>query len=133
MYNDVEKYEISEAHKTATIAFLVSLLLRGDEKLIQENREIVHRVINIILLLTKQNAGFRGHREEAAYNLSDLKSRQGNNFLETIKFLAIYDPVIRVYMEKVAKKSEEARGKRSKSTVKKLEEGHWSPSYQKHL
>ena len=130
VYNDIEKHEVSEAHKTATIAFLInsknanvqSLLFRGGEKLIQENREIVHRVINIILLLAKQNAGFRGHREEAAYNLTNLKSKQGN-FLETVKFLAIYDPVIKVHIEKVAKKSEEARKKRSLNTIKKTGRG----------
>jgi len=69
LYDDIEKHELSEPHKMATMAFLVnsnntnvnSLLLKRHETFVQENQEIVHRVINIILLLAKMNVGFCGH------------------------------------------------------------------------
>lgn len=54
-------------------------------------REILKRILDVILYLAKQNLAFRGHDE------SESSSNRGN-FLELIKLLARYDPVLREHV-----------------------------------
>lgn len=53
---------------------------------------ILHRVVDVILFLAKQNLPLRGHRESL-----DGGENPGN-FLELIKLISKYDPVLRVHM-----------------------------------
>lgn len=40
--------------------------------MVELNREIMTRIVDISLLITKQGLAFRGKRNEAAYSMSDL-------------------------------------------------------------
>jgi len=93
LYERLNKQEKSLSHSDATSCYLINksgrnvqnLINTERELVVKNNREIVHRVINIILLLSKQNIGFRGKRHEAAYDLNDLQINHGN-FLEVVNF-----------------------------------------------
>ena len=56
---------------------------------------MVHRLIDIILLLAKQNIAFRSHRNEDAASLEDADVNHGN-FLELVLLLSKYDVVLNV-------------------------------------
>lgn len=59
-------------------------------------RDILHRLLQTTLFLAKQNLAFRGHRE-------DFESENRGNFLELIKLMAAYDPVLREHWSKLEK------------------------------
>ncbi|XP_050548310.1 zinc finger MYM-type protein 1-like, partial [Daktulosphaira vitifoliae] len=59
-------------------------------------RDILHRLLDITLFLAKQNLSFRGHRE-------DFESENRGNFLELIKLMARYDPVLREHWTNLEK------------------------------
>ena len=54
-------------------------------------KEILHRVVEVIKFLCKQNLPLRGHRE-------DSNSGNQENFLETLKLLAKYNAVIKKHL-----------------------------------
>ena len=54
-------------------------------------REILHRVVEIIKFLCKQNFPLRGHRE-------DSNSRNQGNLFETLKLLAKYNAVSKEHL-----------------------------------
>ena len=54
-------------------------------------REILHRGVEVIKFLCKQNLSLRGHRE-------DSNSRNQGTYLETLKLLAKYNAVIREHL-----------------------------------
>ncbi|XP_025421999.1 uncharacterized protein LOC112691815 [Sipha flava] len=80
--------------------------------MVELNREIMTRIVDIALLIAKQGLAFRGKRNEAAYNLSNLTSNlnQGN-FLEIVKLVAKYDPVLQTHINNSIKKSVIKQGK----------------------
>ncbi|XP_015375376.1 PREDICTED: uncharacterized protein LOC107169923 [Diuraphis noxia] len=126
LYERLNKHEKSLSHSDATSYYLINksganvenLINTERELVVKNNREIVHRVINIILLLSKQNVGFRGKRYESAYDLNNLQNNHGN-FLEVVNFLSTYDPVMRVHVDKVSKKSAEMKKIREANTSQK--------------
>ena len=63
-------------------------------------RNILHRIVDIIIFLAKQNLAFRGHRE-------DLNSLNRGNFLELVELLTKYDSVLREHLENIAKAKSE--------------------------
>ena len=54
-------------------------------------REILHRGVEVIKFLCKQNFSLRDHRE-------DSNSRNQGNFFETLKLLAKYNAVIKEHL-----------------------------------
>lgn len=59
-------------------------------------REILKRILDGIMFLAKQNLPFRGHREDLSLE-SDTNS---GNFLELMKLLGKYDPIMREHLTK---------------------------------
>nr|XP_033788702.1 zinc finger MYM-type protein 1-like [Geotrypetes seraphini] len=57
-------------------------------------RDILHRVLDVIMFLAKQNLPFRGHRE-------DMLSTNKGNFLELIELLSNYDPILKEHFVKI--------------------------------
>ena len=53
---------------------------------------VLNRIVDVILYLTKQNLPLRGHRESL-----DEEGNPGN-FLELIKLISKYDPVLREHV-----------------------------------
>ncbi|XP_044765413.1 zinc finger MYM-type protein 1-like [Coccinella septempunctata] len=60
----------------------------GMERERKKWRDILHRLLDITLFLSKQNLPFRGHRE-------DIDSDNRGNFLELVNLLSHYDPVLK--------------------------------------
>lgn len=63
---------------------------------LQQNREIVYRIMDIICFLAKQNLAFRGHRESES-------SLNRGNFLELVSFQAKHDPILKKHLEASAR------------------------------
>ena len=57
----------------------------------------MYRLLDIIKFLAKQNLAFRGHRE----TLEESAEINSGNFLELVKLLSKYDPVLREYVLRV--------------------------------
>jgi hypothetical protein len=120
LYRQLEKHENSKPHDSACkIYFNISSgktmthsLLSHRQKMIELNKEIMTRIVDIALLIAKQGLAFRGKRNEAAYNLSDLTSNlnQGN-FLEIVKLVEKYDSVLQTHINNSIKKSLIKQGK----------------------
>ena len=121
IYGAVNKHEATKEHISATQSFFAfckgnavnqcSLAAAIDLKKRQvlERREVMLRIINIVLHLAKQGSAFRGSRTEAAYTLP-LPCNHGN-FLEEVKSRAVYDPVLKAHLEKVTMESKERHAK----------------------
>ena len=62
----------------------------------EANRNVLKRIVDTVFLLGKQGLAFRGHREL----LIDDSINTGN-FLEALKYLSEYDPVLNSHLEKV--------------------------------
>jgi hypothetical protein len=54
-------------------------------------RDILHRILDVILFLSRQNLSFRGHREDAS-------SANRGNFLELVELLSHYDAVLKEHL-----------------------------------
>lgn len=105
-YVTVPKHENSREHLDSVTAYhdhvrrqsvdkCIDLSLKSiREKQISERREVLLRIINIVLYLSKQGHAFRGSKTEAAYTLP-LSCNHGN-FLEEVKSRAKFDPAFKL-------------------------------------
>ncbi|KAL4141987.1 hypothetical protein QTP88_004520 [Uroleucon formosanum] len=122
LYRQLEKHENSIPHDNACKAYfnissgqtITNSLSSHRQKMVELNRKIMTRIVDIVLLIAKQGLAFRGKRNEAAYSMSDLTSNlnQGN-FLEIVKLVAKYDPVLQTHINNSMKKSLIKKGKAS--------------------
>ena len=107
----IKKHENSKAHvdvKVAHVLFesglhVTNLLNKQSEDLenqrkkdVVKNREVLGRIIDVILLLGKQGSAYRGRNER----LSLDDAINNGNFLENLKLLAKYDVRIRDHLKK---------------------------------
>lgn len=74
-----------------------SLLKYGQSSLrkkqIENKREVMRHIVDVVLLIGKRGLSYRGKDNEAAYTLDDASLNHGN-FLEIIILLSKYDQVI---------------------------------------
>jgi hypothetical protein len=63
-------------------------------KKVSENRKILKVIIDVLLYLARQNIAYRGHNENVA-------SLNQDNFIELIKVLSQYQPIIQQYLNKI--------------------------------
>ncbi|KAK9694267.1 protein of unknown function (DUF4371) [Popillia japonica] len=69
----------------------------------QRWRDILERLLAIINFLASHNLAFRGHREKLT---SDSDSRETSaNFIDLVKLIARFDPVLRFYLKQVKDKT----------------------------
>ena len=106
----VSNHESSEKHlnclekwKTLAVAMqcnstidAVVLSSMEEEKIKWKN--ILYRLLDIVLFLSKQNLPFRGHRETEA-------SLNKGNFLELVELLSKYDPVLKEHLVRLKQAS----------------------------
>ncbi|CAN7949841.1 unnamed protein product [Ixodes pacificus] len=57
-------------------------------------RDILHRLLEVVLFLAKMNLPFRGHKE-------DIDSSNKGNFLELVEFLSNYDTTLKEHFTRV--------------------------------
>ena len=95
------KHENSERHLASAEKLAMFGRMRIDEALdlsriternkfnskVKENREIIKRLIDVTILLAKQELSFRGHRE-------DINSINRGNYIEFLNLLSDYDPIL---------------------------------------
>lgn len=122
IYDKIKHHENNcRSHEFAVQTFTqITLRNRGDivdmidssrRKIVANNREVVARVIDIIIFLAKQNLAFRGKRNESLYDIDIFNEFNGNNnfknrgnFMELVKLISKYDPVLRLHIEHCTKK-----------------------------
>ncbi|XP_031329299.1 zinc finger MYM-type protein 1-like [Photinus pyralis] len=110
----VPNHELNPAHQQSLVLWKQlelrhrtgTTIDRIAEEEIQKEKEkwrnILTRVLDIIRFLSKQNLAFRGHRET---DTPDVATNKGN-FIELVRLLSKYDPVLREHMLKIDLKAE---------------------------
>lgn len=113
IYKSVEIHEISNSHKLAFNAFITGSSLKSldlyfndqRKKDIDTRRRIQERIISIRYISScKAILPFRGHRNENCYFVQNDFSQKGN-FLEIVKLVANFDPVLKNHIDEISKKS----------------------------
>lgn len=74
-----------------------NLLGFGNQQNIQIWREIIRRIIDVIIMLATCDLPFRGHREELVED--DTVSTNKGNFISVLKLLAKYDPLLESHLK----------------------------------
>jgi len=74
------------------------------KKEIENRRQVLFRIIDIIKLIGKRGLSYRGKTNEAIYTL-DNPSLDHGNFLEMILLVGKYDPVLKAHLDKAIKNS----------------------------
>lgn len=105
MKRNIENHETGMEHLQAEISRgLYTKNNRIDAQIVHsanikvsENREILKVIIDVLLYLARQNIAFRGHDE------SFLSTNQGN-FLELVKVISQYHPIIQHHLVKIQNK-----------------------------
>jgi hypothetical protein len=112
----IEEHEVSLTHKQNVDAYIImkncssvdSLIFNGlssiRKKEIENNRQILLRIIEIIKLIGKRGLSYRGQKCEAAYTLNYCNLDHGN-FLEMVILISKFDPTLQGHLDKVIKKS----------------------------
>lgn len=122
IYKAIERHENVTTHIQAVDAFWAFSQNKAINQLIDENlvpkrnkevtarREIIKRIIDVIIFIGKQGISFRGARKnEALYLLHD--SNNHGNFLETIKLLAKYYTTLQDHVSECIFKSKKRHEK----------------------
>ena len=81
--------------QTTIDAATISLVEKEKKKF----RDILHRVLDVILFLARQNLSFRGHREDAS-------SLNKGNFLELVELLSHYDVALREHLVRLQQRTD---------------------------
>jgi len=74
------------------------------KKEVENRRQVLLRIIDIIKLIGKRGLSYRPKNNEAAYKLINQSLDHGN-FLEMILLLGKYDPILNAHLEKSIKNS----------------------------
>lgn len=91
--SNLEKWKTLAVHleRNKTIDAQEQHLLNTE---IKKWRSLLHRLLDITLFLAQQNLAFRGHRET-------ISSDNQGNFLELVKLMSKYDPVLKEHCLKI--------------------------------
>lgn len=121
IYTRLEEHEMNRTHINSSEAYLLhknkgdihSLLFSSaaaeHRMKIENNRQIIIRIIETIKMIGKRGLSYRGGSEnEAAYTLLNDNIDHGN-FLEIILLIAKFDPILHNHIQKVAEQSKKNR------------------------
>ncbi|XP_050056174.1 zinc finger MYM-type protein 1-like [Aphis gossypii] len=98
----IESHECSSNHLQSEISRglytknirLDTNLLHTANKEVESNREILRVVIEALIFIAQQNIAIRGHNEK-------ITSLNTGNFLELLKLLSNYHPVLNTHLDKI--------------------------------
>lgn len=122
-YARIKEHEISSDHENCCEAFLLYskssnikyCFESGRHHEIQRKRAVLQRVIDTIKLIGKRGLSYRGAKTaEAAYTLIDDTLDHGN-YLEILKLISNYDPLLKQHIEYVVHKSLKFKENKSKT------------------
>lgn len=110
----VKSHENSSEHNCCVSIYLTNLsncnMNKGLLKMetvqrsqIEMNRNVLDAILNILKFISKQGLGFRGKRNEAIGDLN--KSGNHGNFLELVKLVSMYNPVLKNHLTNCMEKS----------------------------
>ena len=85
---------ISCRYRLAKGATVAQQQISAYEENIKKNREILKRLLDIILYLAKQNLALRGHKESKFSDIGKEAGINDGNFIELVKLLGKYDAVL---------------------------------------
>ena len=116
----VKRHESSQHHRDASDVYfrhlqgkdIVSLTpqwmqvaKRSSREKVEQNRQVLNRVIDIIKLIASQGLAYRGGGcSESARYLRDASKRHGN-FLELVLLLCKYDPTLNAHVDNCVEQS----------------------------
>lgn len=116
VYERVSDHEETITHKLNVDAHLMkkqfssvdSLLTHGLGSIrkiqVENNRNVLLRLIDVLKLIGKRGLSYRGKTNKAAYSLDDSSLDHGN-FLEITLLISKYDSLLKSHLDKVVKKS----------------------------
>jgi len=125
VYTRINEHENSKTHRLNVDAHVMkkqfssvdSLLTYGHSSIrkkdIDNRRQVLFRIIDIIKLIGKRGLSYRGKTNEAIYTL-DNPSLDHGNFLEMILLVGKYDPVLKAHLDKAIKNSTKSHDSGSK-------------------
>ncbi|XP_025202572.1 uncharacterized protein LOC112599734 [Melanaphis sacchari] len=113
--NCVESWSVFKSGVSIDVQLKIQneLDLKNREKDRLHNREVLKRLIDIVILLSKTGRSFRGHDESS-------KSMNKGLFLETVNLLKKYDPIIQAHLEKGPKNAQYLSSKIQNDLIKSL-------------
>lgn len=92
-YSHIQSIQGYKIYKSSPDENIHDKILQQHSKEIFENREYLKKIINIILLLTRQGLSLRGHKE-------DINSKNRGNFLEIAENFSKYDASFKLHFNK---------------------------------
>jgi len=116
VYTRISEHENSKKHKMNVDAHIIkknygfidspvtyshSSIMKKE---VENRRQVLLRIIDIIKLIGKRGLSYRAKNNEAAYTLINPSLDHGN-FLEMILLLGKYDPILKAHLEKSIKNS----------------------------
>lgn len=117
----VKEHEVSLGHSQSVQAYFRAVSSQNIEVKINvdltnqrkndilNNREIIKRIIDIILFISKQQLAYRG-KEESSSSLNKLDSKiNRGNFLELCLLLAKYDNVMKAHINKISVRKQDSK------------------------
>ena len=104
VHQRIKEHENSKQHNSCAEAHMLSMSQKDMEHLpfseqqvkyiqVKTNRQVMERVIDVVKLIGKRGLRYCGSKTVAAYSLDDSSLDHGN-FLELVKLLGKYDPVL---------------------------------------
>jgi hypothetical protein len=115
VHQRIEEHENSKYHEKCVEAHIVSVSERDIDSIlfsqqnkiryqqVQEKRQVMERVIEILKMIGKRGLSYRS-RNDAAYTLNDDTIDHGN-FLEILLLLSKFDPLIKKHLDTVIEES----------------------------
>lgn len=109
----LETHEKSKSHLNAYETLLrhtrkntiESYLSTQNELLFETKKSVLERIVKIVILFCKQGISFRAHRNEGIYDLALTEKGNHGNFLEFVKIMAEYDPILCNHLNECIRKS----------------------------
>ncbi len=112
VYERIADHEKSKSHEAAVTAFFnaqaekdIGTLMNREamglrKRKVEQNIQVLERILSTIKFIGKQAMPFRGHRNESLYDLTDASVNHGN-FLELILLIAQFDEPLKRHVDKV--------------------------------
>ena len=87
-----------------------SFSIDARRKKVEKKRDVVHKLIRIILFLGKQGLVYRGKRHEVAHEIKN-ENDDHDNYIELVKRISEFDIALKEHMDKVHAASSKALNK----------------------
>jgi Domain of unknown function (DUF4371) len=94
-------------------------------KVIEENRQRLRPIIEIIIFLGRQNIALRDHRDDGRIQQKKTSLRNEGNFREALKYKAIGDGVLENYLKTTASNATHISKTTKNQLIEVISDGHF--------